>query len=636
MISVQTELKYIVSLSKKLVLVFVLYQLARLYFFITNYNLFHEESVADILRGFIVAFIFDANAIVYTNMVFIFLQIMPIPIRSARWYQIICKILFYAVNPLMLIIMISDAEYFRFTHRHATFELVSFMDEFIPLIPAYLISYWFVLPIFVLLIMMIEYFYRKTGLAYKSIEPMKLYSTHMLVQVLIFILAGGLGFLAVRGGFQKYPISPIVAGKYVTPSLVPLVINTPFNIIYSYFHKGLEPVNYFREDQLETYFPFVKQPADNSVHSTSVKQNVMIIVMESFSAEYTFLYPGHPSSTPFLDSISQRSMYFTQMYANGLRSVDGIPAITAGIPANMDESFLSSVYQTNNFLGLPAYLKDMGYSSSFFHGGENGTFNLDNFAFSAGFQKYYGLNEYNGSTSDLSHWGVYDEPFFKFCANKLQKVRQPFISVFFSLSSHHPYKVPENYSKNYPQNENEVLNSVQYADYSLKRFFESVKSEPWFNNTLFIITADHCGPAIYPGSVDKIYRMHVPLVFYHPVDTFFHGRIDNPAQHVDILPTILDYLNYSKPYKSYGSGLFRNGPHYVNLYSGGINYITDGKFLLETFQGKSTGLFKLNSEHKFSTNLLEDSLSIRNMLELKSRAFYQTYINSLINNNMVY
>jgi phosphoglycerol transferase MdoB-like AlkP superfamily enzyme len=641
-ISVKNELHYPAVLAKRILLILGLYAMARVYFFIVNRDLFPETSSWDFFKCAWYGIRFDICAIIYTNLVFILLHILPLNWRDRRWYQVICKILFYLVNASLFILMVGDAEYYQHSFRHATTELKDFVHDFIPLLPAYLVDFWYLLPIAALAVILTEFLYRKTKKipSKKNLrkEPsMVSPKRNFWIQLMLFPIMGGLVFLGLRGGFQAYPLAPIHAGKYGPPSWTPLIINTPFSVIHSFFHRSLQPLNYFNEKELAANFSYVHVPGADSLAGspTQTPQNVFIIIMESFSAEYTGAYLAEKSATPFLDSLARQSMVFTQMNANGMRSVDGIPAILAGIPAQMEESFLASIYQSNNYKGLADYYKEMGYSTSFFHGGHNGTFNLDNFAYTSGFEKYYGKNQYNGKKEDVSHWGIFDLPFFKFTGEEVGKMKPPFLATLFSLSSHHPYEIPAEYAQTHPQHPDKLLNSVLYADYALKMFFEQVKKQSWFNHTLFIITADHCGPAITGIGGQKINRLHVPLLFYHPTDSFFRGTSSTPVQHIDIMPTLLDYVHYPKPYGSYGTNVFKPGQHYAYGRVGGFNYITDGVYVLEMLEEKSTGLYLLNPKREFTINLMKEQPNEVNRLSTKLKAFMQTYVNTLVENKML-
>lgn len=640
-ISLRHELHYPIVLAKRILVILWLYAIARIFFYIVNQHLFPDAGIWGLAKCQFYGLRFDLCAISYTNLLFILLHILPFSIRDKRWYQVVCKILFYLVNGSLFIVMISDAEYYQFSMRHGTTELLDFMFDFVKLLPAYLIDFWYLTPISILVLLLTEFFYRKTKKKIIQNERRELsFKTppkrHFIIQLLILPIIVGLTIMMIRGGFQKYPLSPIHAGKYVSSSLTPIVINTPFNIIHSLFHPKLTPLHYFEEKELQQHFTYLKQPMNDSIlpFDAGEKENIFIIIMESFSAEYTGLYDK--SSTPFLDSLAKNSLSFTQMYANGMRSIDGIPAVLAGIPSQTDEGFLSSIYQSNHYKGIAGYLKEMGYATSYFHGGHNGTFNLDNFAMASGFENYFGKNEYKGDKKDNSHWGIYDEPFFKFTVNQVNNSQQPFLAAMFSLSSHHPYEVPEEYKKQQTQNPIPLLNSVQYADYALKEFFKEAEKQDWFKHTLFIITADHCGPIIRPNSGQNINRLHVPLIFFHPTDTFFKGQNNRAVQHIDIVPTILDYVRYPKGYYSFGEGIFRTGNHFSYGYVGGNHYAMDGKYILETYNDKPIGLYEMNVNRVFNKNLMDQYPDIVNKLSNKSKAFLQTYVNALIENKMVY
>lgn len=640
-ISFKHELHYPLILAKRILVILWLYAIARIFFYIVNQHLFTSINVWGLLKCEFYGLRFDLCAIAYTNLLFILLHILPFFIRDKRWYQLICKVLFYLVNGSLFIIMISDAEYYQFSLRHGTTELLDFMFDFFKLLPAYLLDFWYLTPISIVILLLTEFFYRKTKRKIKSTDARELSfrtqpKRHFLIQLLIVPFIIGITFLMIRGGFQKYPLAPIHAGKHVPPAWTPVVINTPFSIIHSFFHPKLTPLHYFEEKELAEHFTYLKQPINDSIlpFDSGEKENIFIIIMESFSAEYTGLY--NSSSTPFLDSLSKNSLSFTQMYANGMRSIDGIPAILAGIPSQNDEGFLSSIYQSNQYKGTAGYLKEMGYATSYFHGGHNGTFNLDNFALASGFENYIGKNEYKGDKKDDSHWGIYDEPFFKFTVKEVGNTKQPFLAALFSLSSHHPYEVPEEYKKQHPQHPIPLLNSVQYADYALKEFFKAAEKKDWFKHTLFIITADHCGPALSEKTTHNINRLHVPLIFYHPTDSFFRGKNNMAVQHIDIMPTILDYVHYPKPYYSFGEGIFRNNSHFSYGYVGGNYYVMDGKYVLERYDEKPTALYEINEARNFDKNLLDQYPDIVNKLSNKSKAFLQTYVNALIENKMIY
>ena len=155
------------------------------------------------------------------------------------------------------------------------------------------------------------------------------------------------------------------------------------------------------------------------------------------------------SFTPFIDSLIQESLVFTNGFSNGRRSIEGIPAVIAGIPSLMNSPFITSAYSGDKFYSLPYLLKQEGYNTSFYHGGTNGTMGFDNFCKAAGIDAYYGRYEYNNDKDFDGNWGIFDEPFLQFMAKSLDKTPQPFMASVFTLSSHHPYTIPEKYKNKF-------------------------------------------------------------------------------------------------------------------------------------------------------------------------------------------
>ena len=359
-----------------------------------------------------------------------------------------------------------------------------------------------------------------------------------------------------RGGFQYKPMSIIDAAKYSSPENAPLALNTPFTMILSYDQSTLEDYTFFTPEKLDQAYSPVHQFRNTTASNQDSLPNVVLIVMESFSREYVGGYNQGKGYTPFLDSLMEHSLVFRNAYSNGNKSIEGIPAITASMPTLMNHSFISSPYSTNQFSSLPSLLAPLGYRSSFFHGASNGSMRFDGYTQTAKFDRYMGRNEYNNDAHFDGQWGIWDEEFFQFFAQELNEEATPFFSTFFSLSSHHPFAVPERYEGVFEAGDLPVYKTVGYSDYALRRFFEVAKQSAWYDNTLFIITADHIGPYSKKSGRTALNRLEIPLLFFKG-DNSLRGEADQVAQQIDILPTVLDYINYPDPFVSFGESLLR-------------------------------------------------------------------------------
>ncbi|MFA6925084.1 MAG: LTA synthase family protein [Bacteroidales bacterium] len=576
---------------------------------------------------------FDLSAIFLFNFLFIFLQLLPFKFRKNNFYQKILKYLFVVVNSILILANCIDFVYFRFILKRTTFDIFSFLglgNDFFTLLPSYLKNFWYVLLIWLLLILFLNFLYNKIFKTFLSKEePAKFY---FFIQSIIFILCFVLTVIGIRGGLQYKPITIIDAGEDTDVRNIPLILNTPFAIIQTLNKAEIKEIKYFNESKLQSIYNPLHNYYDKN--KSFKKLNVVIIIMESFSKEYTGLAnnKNFVSYTPFLDSLIKESSVFKNAFANGSNSISGIPAVVAGIPSLMNEPYITSVFAGNKIHGLAALLRKEGYATSFFHGGTNGTMGFEAFASIAGFEKYYGRKEYNNEKDYDGNWGIYDEEFFNFFAEKLNCSKQPFFSTFFSLSSHHPYSVPAKYKNKFKKGKLKIHESIGYADYSLRKFFNIASKSKWFNNTLFVITADHTSEAEHPAFSNVVGEHEIPLLFYMHSNSL-KGTNNEIAQQIDIMPSVLDFLNYPQEFVSFGVSLFDSTANHFAVNYTNNNYqllkdvysvIFNGSKVIEVYNFKTDSLLQNNLINKISVAKNENFL----------KAFIQSYNWRLIKNKL--
>jgi|GEM_PF-156610 len=391
--------------------------------------------------------------------------------------------------------------------------------------------------------------------------------------------------LAARGGIQKKPMNLGSAQVFNHPLLNSMVLNSSFAIIKTAGASTLELPQYYKSEA--ELLAVLKGSDDVSLLGTNLRgaiippqTNVVVLILESFALEYMGKINGGGPYTPFLDELAEKGLFFTNAFANSRRSIEGIPAILASVPALMNEPFLTSSYVANHVRGFGQVFGEQGYYTAFFHGGMNGTMYFDSFAARAGFQDYFGANEYPNKADYDGTWGIFDEPFLQFAAEKLiqqqkQQPHRPFAISFFSLSSHHPYVVPEKYRGVFPTGELEILPTVAYTDLSVRNFFKTIEKQPWYENTLFVITADHAVKHFRESYKNELGDYRIPLIFYHPkIHWPEEINVRKPAQQIDILPTLQDAFGIPLSSRNYlAHSLFKKNS------AQGITLFIEGKYL---------------------------------------------------------
>ncbi len=630
----------LVILVYRIFIAMLLFTLCRAGFFVFNYRMFPDVDLMQAVNIFRGGLLFDISAVVYLNMLVIVLHVIPFEIRYNILYQKITKYIFFFVNGLAVAMNSADIIYYRFVYKRATAEVFQTFEHesnIAKLFFRFQIDYWPVVLWAVLIIAIMIILYNK-------IKPVKPYAKSRIfyyaLNVVIIPLVAGLVVVGARGGYKHStrPISISNATRYVeNPRDVAIVLNTPFSIMRTFNKKTLVKYEFFSEEELlNIYNPHYK-PAPAGPFR---KDNIVIIIMESFAREYIGAlnreldegtYQGY---TPFLDSLIGVSLTFDVSVSNGKKSIEAMPSIFASIPS-LETPYTISHYANNNINGLPQLLKAKGYYSAFFHGAPNGSMGFDSFSRMTGFDDYYGMDQYPDKKDFDGMWGVWDEPFFSFFAQKLNTFRQPFLASVFSVSSHHPFKVPEKYEEKFPGGPAPIVEVVGYSDFALKRFFSEASATDWFKNTLFVITADHTNESLRKEFQNDFGAYSIPVIFYKPGSNM-KGIKQKIAQQIDIMPTVLSYLNYDGEYIAFGNDLFDDSVESFAINTSGSTYHLYMKdHLLSMIDNVPAGLFNYKKDKLLEQNLVNEDLVLKDELERKLKAIIQTYNSRLIDNNMV-
>jgi phosphoglycerol transferase MdoB-like AlkP superfamily enzyme len=570
--------------------------------------------------------VYDLSAIGFINLFFILLHLIPGNFKYKPNYQKRLKIAFFVVNLVFIATNFVDFEYFKFTGRRSSFGLITakgMENEIGGLIPLFLINYWY-LPIGFVLLSVVVWKLLSNPKTVNQID--KLSKKEIIQQYFILLLVLAFGFLFARGGFQTKPIRIVDAVNYTSIGNTAVVLNTPFSILKTIGSKEslIDPKFYSKKELYQIFNPVV---ASNPTGAPT-KKNLVVIILESFGDENI-----HLGYTPFLDSLITKSYYFKNGFANGKVSIDAVPSTMSSIPSLMNTPMISSGYSLNEVYGLPKILKKQGYNTSFFHGAFNGSQNFDQYCKVAGFDHYYGKNEYPKEGSFDGTWGIFDEEFLQFFCDQVNSFQSPFFASIFTISSHIPYTIPEKYKGKFPKGTTEIHESIGYTDYALRQFFEKAKKQDWYKNTLFVFTADHTSSSGKGKYTTNVGKFRIPIFFFDPSKPEFSGVTEKNFQQIDILPSVLDYLNIKDTIVTYGKS-YRSDKDFVVTYVDNVyNYIHQDYYL--AFDGtKSIGLFNFKFDPLFKNNLLNKAPEIRANMERFIKAYIQSF-NERVNDNQL-
>ena len=613
-------------------LAYLFYSLARVLFYFYNKNIIIIDSFSEFFNLFLIGLTFDTSAILYVNSLFILISLIPIKNNSRPIFQKGMFVLYFSTNITAYVTNYVDFIYYKFSQSRLTttvFDLLENETNKLDLMSSFIVDYWHVFLIFIISVVLWIYLYN--SITFKSNESpknFKYYGFSLFWSLIIIFIS----IVGMRGGLGNAtrPINMVDAHRFVKKGIhADFVLNSPFCLIRTYKKNYFKKKNFLIDSEINSILN-PRKKLNDSIYS---KPNVVLIIMESFGREYIGAFnknneiKNYVSYTPFLDSLANKSLIFTNAFSNGRQSIEALPSILASLPS-FKVPFTSSPYANQEIQSLVSVFNELDYSTSFFHGAPNGSMGFLGLSNILGFDNYFGKNEFNDNSLYDGYWGIWDEPFLGFMKDELDKFKEPFFSTFFSLTSHEPFKVPKEYKDVFPKGEVDMHQVIGYSDNALRTFFNSSKSEPWFKNTLFIITADHCNQFWYPFYREPINRFAIPIIFYHPNNSF-RGENSELSQQLDIFPSIIDLVGYNKPINSWGRSLFSNKsdqPFSIH-FSGTVYHFSMNEYNLVFDGEKVIGVYNVK-DYALSNNIMSDvDYSIE---ERYLKAFYQDYMNRII------
>lgn len=608
--------------------------------------------------------------------------LFPLHHKERRGFYRVAHWIYFVLNSICVVANMCDAVYFPFTGKRTTGSVFSefahegagnmaniFIDQGL--------EHW---PVVVVGFLLIASFWFAFKSPYKSEKKAEINSRKPLAgyyacQMVALGFCGWLCVCMMRGGFTHAvrPITISNANQYVdNPNEAGLVLNTPFSLIRTIDKKPFIVPNFMPNSEAVKYFTPIHKPAGDikaSLDSTAFYKdiplrtkdgkpmNVVVLIMESFSKQHIGYYNNvkdecgkygkKETFTPFLDSLlTNCSMTFRHSYANGRKSIEGMPSVLSSIP-NFVEPFFLTPASMNKLSGMARELSEnKGYSTAFFHGAERGSMGFEAFAKATGFQHNYSREEfktdpnYNGDDDFDGTWAIWDEEFLQFSADHFSDLKPPFMTAIFTASSHTPFDLPERYVGKFRKGRVPIQECVMYSDNALRQFFNKAKKQPWYENTLFVITADHVS-----GQVDPFYKSTlgyycVPIIFYAPGFPELRGYDEETiVEQADIMPTVLTLLGYDKPYVAFGQDILTTprsekiALHWVPEFQG--YEFVKGDYAVHFDCEKITAVYEFKKDPLQKTNLIsrfpKDKLQ---QFDSEIKSYIQQYMTRMDENKL--
>lgn len=628
-----------VRLILNLFWVYCAYLICRISFIFVNKAAFSNDKI-DYLKVFEGGMLFDTSAICYTNALFILLFLNAGYFKDVKqWVNIALRIVFTVINSLFILLNFIDSVIFtiRLQRSNATtFREFKGEVNVTTVAGGEILSHWYLVILEIIMVVALwKLFIKPASKALRSRLSVFAYSCGFAL-VIFLVISGMRGEFLI--GRDRHPITEEFAFGFTDDAKqTGIVLNTPFTVIRTIKQHPLQTPRYFTEEELATIYSPVHLPDGNR---KPIKKNIVIIILESFSGEFfgamnTDLDGGtYKGYTPFLDQLADSSLWFDEMIANSFFSVDAPPALLASIP-RADRPFVVSPYARNNINSLATELRSWGYNTSFFLGADNKSLGINDFVTMAGFENYFGKNEYIadprfGAMADYDGvWGIWDEPFLQFFCTKLTETLEPFLASLFTISSHHPFRVPQQYKDVFKdEGKFPIHKGIKYTDFALGRFFEEARKQPWFNNTIFVLSADHTSSSrTHAEYKNDMGNLRIPILIYDPSGSLPRGRQPGIIQQIDIMPTILSHLGYDRPYVAFGKDVLSTNP--ADDWAFSWNYLpvlVKGQYVMTLENGEPVKFYDYKNDPDHLVNLLGRGLPEEKEMYNLIRAIVQSYL----------
>ncbi len=552
--------KIVLSFLRQLTFWILFFNLTRLIFLVYYMNIIVIEKIriTEVLGVFFYSFKLDLATSCYV-MIIPFLILSVQSLWSPRWLNLVNRIYTGILITIYSLTAVGEMGIYAEWKTKLTYKVIKYLSH-----PGEIFNSAET-GTFYLLVVLFIVISAGTILVYSQVFYLNIErgNRNAWFSLAFVLIVPGLLLIGLRGGVKEIPINQSES-YYSDHNILNIAsVNNAFNLYISIF-ENLQNFNYnpyvfmdksVAADIVKNIF---KTPYDSTQSILKTNHpNIVLLILESWSADLIESLGGEPGITPEFKKLEANGILFTQVYASGARSEQGMASIFGGFPAHPVSSI---TVQPDKFVKLPSVvqvLKNAGYSSSFYFGGQLIYGNIKSYIIFNGFEKIMEGDNFP-RTMPQGKLGIHDEYTLSYMADDIASMKQPFFATLFTLSTHSPWDQPYGRPLKWGGNEHEYINGAYYTDHCLGEFFATVKTKPWFDNTLFIIVADHSHNSYRNWHPFSREYHKIPLLFYgNVIKDSLRGTVVNKLgnQH-DIAATLLGQLQLPAGDFHYSKNLF--------------------------------------------------------------------------------
>jgi phosphoglycerol transferase MdoB-like AlkP superfamily enzyme len=548
---------------------------ARLFFISFQYHNSFQNSIFGLLGTFWHGSKLDISTIGYYMIIPVLLSI-PGLYFNGNWYKLFLRWYSYFFIVFSTIIVVADANlysYWGFRMDYTPMLYLKTPGEAMASVSTLKIIL-FIITIAAISSFFIFLYNKFIDNLFDRFERMR----YWLPAIPLFLILWGALLIPIRGGFG---LAPINAGTVYFSNKMFLnhtAVNAIWNVGTTAFTQKPVKNPYIFEDIKDAAAIVdsltVKRGETEYVLTTS-RPNIMLIVLESFSGYLIGPLGGDSTVTPNINRYAREGILFSNFYASGTRTDKAIPAVLDGYPAQPAQSIIKEPKKTQSLPSLVKILIDNGYHTSFWYGGEINFANFNSFVIGSGFQNIITKNNFSPEFYN-SKWGVHDHILFKTLEDSMKTVKEPFLKVILTLSSHEPFDVPMESVFHGSDNMSKYKNSVYYADKSLGSFLDWARITDWWKNTLIIMVADHCARVTSDMSIFTPYVFRIPMIWTGGALSRKGMKVEKIGSQVDIPVTVLNQLGIKSNFP-FAKDLFSDKSNSFAFYTfnEGFGFVTD-------------------------------------------------------------